>query len=110
MIGRLLTMTWVRRLENIKPWCISRQLWWGHRIPAYFVEIEGQRCDMADDNMWVVGRDEDEVCFGLVWFGFGLDGLFGLVWAECGLVVGLKHQPWPCIVAWCKGESNRAGG
>ena len=25
-------------LENIQPWCISRQLWWGHRIPAYYTE------------------------------------------------------------------------
>jgi valyl-tRNA synthetase len=84
MIGDLLIMTWVRRLENIKPWCISRQLWWGHRIPAYFVEIEGQRCDMADDNMWVVGRDEDEVCSGLD-LDLGWTVWFGLVRAECGL-------------------------
>ena len=27
-------------LENIQDWCISRQLWWGHRIPAYFVNTE----------------------------------------------------------------------
>jgi valyl-tRNA synthetase len=27
-------------MENVKDWCISRQLWWGHRIPAYFVEEE----------------------------------------------------------------------
>ncbi len=29
-------------LENIKDWCISRQLWWGHRIPAYYCEQCGQ--------------------------------------------------------------------
>ncbi|MCQ2186587.1 MAG: valine--tRNA ligase [Bacteroidales bacterium] len=27
-------------LENIQDWCISRQLWWGHRIPAYFLPVE----------------------------------------------------------------------
>ena len=27
-------------LENIQDWCISRQLWWGHRIPAYFIDGE----------------------------------------------------------------------
>lgn len=29
-------------LENIQDWCISRQLWWGHRIPAYYYESEGE--------------------------------------------------------------------
>lgn len=29
-------------LENIKDWCISRQLWWGQRIPAYYVEVDGK--------------------------------------------------------------------
>ena len=29
-------------LENIKDWCISRQLWWGQRIPAYYFEAEGR--------------------------------------------------------------------
>uniref|UniRef100_UPI0040272DA0 valine--tRNA ligase n=1 Tax=Bacteroides uniformis TaxID=820 RepID=UPI0040272DA0 len=32
--------TYKNWLENIKDWCISRQLWWGHRIPAYFL-LEG---------------------------------------------------------------------
>ena len=30
-------------LENIKDWCISRQLWWGHRIPAYYFMANGKR-------------------------------------------------------------------
>jgi valyl-tRNA synthetase len=37
--------TWEHWLENIKPWCISRQLWWGHQIPAWYTEDE--RCFVA---------------------------------------------------------------
>ena len=37
---------WFRWLENIQDWCISRQLWWGHRVPAYFVEIKGDINDV----------------------------------------------------------------
>ena len=33
--------TYKNWLENIKDWCISRQLWWGHRIPAYFLPAGG---------------------------------------------------------------------
>lgn len=31
--------TWYNWLENIHDWCISRQLWWGHRIPVYYVTL-----------------------------------------------------------------------
>lgn len=51
---------WFRWLENIQDWCISRQLWWGHRCPAYFVRIEGLEQDSKDGKWWVVGRDLDE--------------------------------------------------
>ncbi len=38
-------------LENIKDWCISRQLWWGHRIPAYyFTDSEGKRDFVVAEN------------------------------------------------------------
>ncbi|MES2451270.1 MAG: class I tRNA ligase family protein, partial [Pseudomonadota bacterium] len=30
--------TYFNWMENIQPWCVSRQLWWGHRIPAWFAE------------------------------------------------------------------------
>ena len=29
-------------LDNIRDWCVSRQLWWGHRIPAYYVTVNGE--------------------------------------------------------------------
>ncbi|CAR24280.1 valine--tRNA ligase [Lachancea thermotolerans CBS 6340] len=47
-------------LENIQDWCISRQLWWGHRCPVYFVEIEGQEHDEIDGEYWVSGRNLEE--------------------------------------------------
>ncbi|KAJ7714891.1 tRNA synthetases class I-domain-containing protein [Mycena maculata] len=47
---------WFRWLEGLQDWCISRQLWWGHRCPAYFVRIEGKAQDRNDDENWVVGR------------------------------------------------------
>jgi len=37
--------TWEHWLTNIRPWCISRQLWWGHQIPAWYTE-DG-RCFVA---------------------------------------------------------------
>jgi valyl-tRNA synthetase len=52
---------WYRWLEGIQDWCISRQLWWGHRCPAYFVRIEGvAEQDTGDDKHWVVGRTAEE--------------------------------------------------
>ncbi|EKM51310.1 uncharacterized protein PHACADRAFT_263357 [Phanerochaete carnosa HHB-10118-sp] len=51
---------WYRWLEGIQDWCISRQLWWGHRCPAYFVRLEGQNQDRNDGKNWVVGRTLEE--------------------------------------------------
>ncbi|MGH7311584.1 MAG: valine--tRNA ligase, partial [Candidatus Rokuibacteriota bacterium] len=35
------TKTYDQWMENIRPWCISRQLWWGHRIPAWSCDTDG---------------------------------------------------------------------
>lgn len=45
-----------RWMDNIQDWCVSRQLWWGHRVPAYFVVIDGVEQDRSDSRWWVVGR------------------------------------------------------
>ncbi len=35
--------TFFNWMEKIQPWCVSRQLWWGHRIPAWYGPSEGDR-------------------------------------------------------------------
>ena len=42
-------------LENIDDWCISRQLWWGHRIPAYYLPEDG-----SENETFVVALNEEE--------------------------------------------------
>ncbi|XP_059629353.1 valine--tRNA ligase, mitochondrial 1 isoform X2 [Cornus florida] len=53
---------WKRWLENIRDWCISRQLWWGHRIPAWYVLLEDDELKElgAYNDHWVVARNEEE--------------------------------------------------
>ena len=46
-------------LTDIRDWCISRQLWWGHRIPAWFVVSETGG-EITDATPYVVARDEAE--------------------------------------------------
>ena len=57
--------TWFNWLTDCQDWCISRQLWWGHRIPAYLIKIAGET--IADDNAysvdfnnWVVARTKED--------------------------------------------------
>ncbi|KAM9340530.1 valine--tRNA ligase, mitochondrial [Symphorus nematophorus] len=58
IIPDLYNKTWKNWLSNISDWCISRQLWWGHQIPAYQVELP----DSTDkqEERWVWGQSEDE--------------------------------------------------
>ena len=41
--------TYLRWMENVHDWCISRQLWWGHRIPAYYCEDCGEMTVAKED-------------------------------------------------------------
>ena len=45
-------------LEKLRPWCISRQLWWGHQIPAWYPVIDGQLPE--DPQAFVVARNAEE--------------------------------------------------
>lgn len=51
-------------MENIKPWCISRQLWWGHQIPAWYgprVSTDPDFGKLDAGMKCFVGRDEDDI-------------------------------------------------
>ena len=56
--------TWYSWLDNIRDWCVSRQLWWGHRIPAYFARLPGEdsfnkdQADPSNTGRWFVARTE----------------------------------------------------
>ena len=58
-------------MENIRDWCISRQLWWGHRIPAFY-------CDDCDEI--VVTKDGEAVC--PTWFSSALWPFSTLGWPK----------------------------
>jgi valyl-tRNA synthetase len=49
--------TWYNWLDNIHDWCVSRQLWWGHRIPVWHVEGSGVYPVTTE---YVVARNEEE--------------------------------------------------
>ncbi|XP_069799940.1 valine--tRNA ligase, mitochondrial isoform X2 [Dendropsophus ebraccatus] len=55
---------WKNWLLNISDWCISRQLWWGHQIPAYLVTVsegsslQDNKCD--SEGFWVAAHSESE--------------------------------------------------
>ena len=50
--------TYKNWLENIKDWCISRQLWWGHRIPAYFLPEGGYVVAATSEEAFALAKEK----------------------------------------------------
>ncbi len=79
------TKTWFNWLENIQPWCVSRQLWWGHRIPAWYSEdghvfvAETEEEAKAEANGKPLRQDEDVLD---TWFSSALWPFATLGWPE----------------------------
>ena len=72
-------------MESIRPWCISRQLWWGHRLPVYYCEVCGEvhvaalapaRCHSCGGSL---RQDEDVLD---TWFSSALWPFATLGWPE----------------------------
>ncbi|MEA2298439.1 MAG: valyl-tRNA synthetase [Solirubrobacteraceae bacterium] len=72
-------------MESIRPWCISRQLWWGHRLPVYYCDaceetyvaaVPPARCGLCDGEV----RQDDDVLD--TWFSSALWPFVTLGWPE----------------------------
>ncbi len=85
-------LTWLD-LENIQDWCISRQLWWGHRIPAWYKDEEVYVGENAPDgDGWI--QDEDVLD---TWFSSALWPFSTLGWPESNELVN-RYFPTDCLV------------
>ncbi len=80
--------TYYNWMENIKDWCISRQLWWGHRIPAWYCDGCGETIVSREDPTSCpkcgghLHRDEDTLD---TWFSSALWPFSTLDWPESNL-------------------------
>ncbi len=72
-------------IENIRPWCVSRQLWWGHRIPAWYCDACGETIVSREDPSACpkcsggLRQDEDVLD---TWFSSGLWPFSTMGWPE----------------------------
>jgi valyl-tRNA synthetase len=80
------TKTYMHWMQNIRDWCISRQLWWGHRIPAWYCDSCGNTMVLREDPLSCnrcgsdnVRQDEDILD---TWFSSALWPFSTLGWPE----------------------------
>jgi valyl-tRNA synthetase len=94
--------TWFQWLENIQPWCVSRQLWWGHQIPAWFddagkyyvAEDEAGAQTLAGEGV-ALTRDSDVLD---TWFSSALWPFGTLGWPEADPKLA-KHYPNDVLIS-----------
>ncbi|MFB0613473.1 valine--tRNA ligase [Aurantiacibacter poecillastricola] len=94
--------TFFNWMENIQPWCVSRQLWWGHRIPAWYnedgnvfvAETEEEAQAKAGEGV-ALRRDEDVLD---TWFSSALWPFATLGWPDAEARVD-KHYPNSLLIS-----------
>lgn len=94
--------TFFNWMENIQPWCVSRQLWWGHRIPAWF-DADGNAfvAETEEEAQALAGgkpltRDEDVLD---TWFSSALWPFATLGWPEADAPLLAKHYPNDLLIS-----------
>ena len=83
-------------MENIRDWCISRQLWWGHQIPAYYHKETGEMVVAKENpNPELYKQDEDVLD---TWFSSGLWPFSTLNWPNTDNADFKKFYPTTTLV------------
>ncbi|WP_442595280.1 valine--tRNA ligase [Neobacillus sp. D3-1R] len=89
--------TYMRWMENIRDWCISRQLWWGHRIPAWYHKETGEvyvdHQPPADIENW--NQDNDVLD---TWFSSALWPFSTMGWPNTEAADFKRYYPTACLV------------
>jgi len=89
--------TYLRWMENIHDWCISRQLWWGHRIPAWYHKETGEvyvgQEAPADSEMWEQDNDVLDT-----WFSSALWPFSTMGWPDTDQADFKRYYPTGALV------------
>ncbi len=89
--------TYLRWMENIRDWCISRQLWWGHRIPAWYHKETGEvyvnQEPPADSENWTQDNDVLDT-----WFSSALWPFSTMGWPETESADFKRYYPTDALV------------
>jgi len=89
--------TYLRWMENIRDWCISRQLWWGHRIPAWYHKETGEvfvdHEPPADIENWEQDKDVLDT-----WFSSALWPFSTMGWPNTDAEDYKRYYPTACLV------------
>jgi valyl-tRNA synthetase len=93
--------TFFNWMENIQPWCVSRQLWWGHRIPAWYADdgsiyvAETEEEAQAQAGNKAIKRDDDVLD---TWFSSALWPFATLGWPDDSTLLA-KHYPNDLLIS-----------
>ncbi len=83
-------------MENIRDWCISRQIWWGHQIPAYYHKVTGEMV-VAKENPDPENYVQDTDCLD-TWFSSGLWPFSTMGWPDTESADFKKFYPTSTLV------------
>ena len=105
------TKTYINWMENVHDWCISRQLWWGHQIPAWYCDDCGHinvsredpaKCEKCGSTH--LTQDEDVLD---TWFSSALWPFSTLGWPD--KTEDLKYF-YPTVRAWSRATTSSSSG